>query len=265
MKNGTTVVDTLTLSSGEDHIWQDSELLFTSKELPKYDNEQQIVYTIFESSVDGYEATIDGYNITNSYTQDESTNPDALDKPDEPDKPDTPDKPDEPDKPGEPDKPDTPDKPGEPDKPNVPNKPNEPGKPSIPDNTVPYTVRKIWRDGGSHSRPDSIQIHIIRENDENYNAQGGYTKTLRKLDAQVNGDVWTWSVSLNPAYIQQVDEVSVPAGYVAQVSVDNQKHVIEITNTLIPQTGDPTKPLAWLALCIGACLGLALTAKRRKA
>ena len=38
------------------------------KELPKYADGEEIVYTVTEDAVDNYTTTVDGYNITNSYT-----------------------------------------------------------------------------------------------------------------------------------------------------------------------------------------------------
>jgi hypothetical protein len=44
---------------------------FTFTDLDKYANGEEIVYTITEDAVDGYTTTIDGFNVTNSYTPEE--------------------------------------------------------------------------------------------------------------------------------------------------------------------------------------------------
>ncbi len=41
---------------------------YTFTELPKYAAGEEIVYTVDEAAVEGYEKQVDGYNITNSYT-----------------------------------------------------------------------------------------------------------------------------------------------------------------------------------------------------
>ena len=59
LANGTEVAEaTVTAETA----WQ-----YTFNNLPKYENGVEIVYTITEDAVDGYTATIDGYNATNTY------------------------------------------------------------------------------------------------------------------------------------------------------------------------------------------------------
>lgn len=71
-------------------------------ELPKYnDAGGEIVYTIDEAGVDGYDKAVDGYDLINTFRE----------------------PPEEPDKPGEPEDPDEPDVPP----PNVPQEPEDPG------------------------------------------------------------------------------------------------------------------------------------------
>lgn len=41
---------------------------YTFKDLPKYANGQEITYTVTEEAVEGYETSVDGFNITNTYT-----------------------------------------------------------------------------------------------------------------------------------------------------------------------------------------------------
>lgn len=41
---------------------------YTFKDLPKYANGKEITYTVTEEAVEGYETSVDGFNITNTYT-----------------------------------------------------------------------------------------------------------------------------------------------------------------------------------------------------
>ena len=41
---------------------------YTFKDLPKYANGKEITYTVTEETVEGYETSVDGFNITNTYT-----------------------------------------------------------------------------------------------------------------------------------------------------------------------------------------------------
>ena len=41
---------------------------YTFKDLPKYANGEEITYTVTEEAVEGYETSVDGFNITNAYT-----------------------------------------------------------------------------------------------------------------------------------------------------------------------------------------------------
>ncbi len=67
-------VETVTVTAEDDWSWN-------FEGLAKYgEDETEIVYTITEDAVEGYEAEIDGYNITNTYTPDEPDNP-GDDKP----------------------------------------------------------------------------------------------------------------------------------------------------------------------------------------
>ena len=59
--DGSTIVDTLEVTAANG--WK-----FESKDLPKYRNGQEIVYTLSEVSVALYETKIDKFTITNSYT-----------------------------------------------------------------------------------------------------------------------------------------------------------------------------------------------------
>ena len=65
LANGTEVAEaTVTAETA----WQ-----YTFNNLPKYENGVEIVYTITEDAVDGYTATIDGYNVTNTYAPETTT------------------------------------------------------------------------------------------------------------------------------------------------------------------------------------------------
>jgi len=49
-------------------VTADNDWNYAFTDLPKYDNGNEIVYTIEEDAVDGYTATTDGYDITNTHT-----------------------------------------------------------------------------------------------------------------------------------------------------------------------------------------------------
>ena len=77
--NGTNSGNAITLTAGEDKVWQENELKYTWTALPKYENGAEIIYTVEETSViDGYTAT---YNtetpgktvITNTHTPEVTT------------------------------------------------------------------------------------------------------------------------------------------------------------------------------------------------
>ena len=56
------VVDRATIEPDEDGVWTHSFF-----ELPKYKAGQEIVYTVEEEAVDGYETSVDGYDVTNTH------------------------------------------------------------------------------------------------------------------------------------------------------------------------------------------------------
>ena len=60
LANGT-VVDTKTVTAADDWAW-------TFEGFYKYENGREIVYTITESPVSGYETVVDGYNVTNVHS-----------------------------------------------------------------------------------------------------------------------------------------------------------------------------------------------------
>ncbi|MDO5346419.1 MAG: Cna B-type domain-containing protein, partial [Lachnospiraceae bacterium] len=61
--NGATEVASQEVTPDENGNWSWS---FT--DLPKYENGQEITYTVTEDAVEGYESEVTGYNVTNSYT-----------------------------------------------------------------------------------------------------------------------------------------------------------------------------------------------------
>ena len=58
------------VSVNEESNWQ-----YTFENLPKYENGEEIVYTISEESVPGYTTTVNGYDIINTHTPDKPTPP----------------------------------------------------------------------------------------------------------------------------------------------------------------------------------------------
>lgn len=78
IKEGNTIVETLTLSAGEDHIWDEDELSFASSYLPAERDGQPITYYLTEETVKGYKSSVTQngeYNfvITNTYLEDTPT------------------------------------------------------------------------------------------------------------------------------------------------------------------------------------------------
>ena len=66
LKNGE-VIDTKTVTEADEWSW-------TFENLPKYENHgTEIVYAITEVAVDEYSTTYDGYNVTNSYTPEQTS------------------------------------------------------------------------------------------------------------------------------------------------------------------------------------------------
>ena len=70
VKDGDTVVDTITVKPNEKGEWK-----YTSKLLPKYraDGTTEITYTVDEDVLSGYEKSVTGYNIKNTYKPDAKT------------------------------------------------------------------------------------------------------------------------------------------------------------------------------------------------
>ena len=57
------IVASQTVKADEAGNW-----IYTFKDLPKYANGKEITYTVTEEAVEGYETSVDGFNITNTYT-----------------------------------------------------------------------------------------------------------------------------------------------------------------------------------------------------
>ncbi len=57
----------------EANVTADTAWQYSFENLPKYENGTEIVYTITEDAVDGYTATINGFDVTNSYTPETTT------------------------------------------------------------------------------------------------------------------------------------------------------------------------------------------------
>ena len=61
----------VTLTSGNDKVWQDAELTHTWEDLPQYENGSEITYTVAEATVTGYDTSYstDTFTITNTIEQ----------------------------------------------------------------------------------------------------------------------------------------------------------------------------------------------------
>lgn len=122
------------------------------------------------------------------------------------------------------------------------------------DETYKVTVKKVWKDGNSASRPESIKVRLTRN---------GKTYDTVTLSAKNNWR-YTWR-DLTKASGWEVEEVNVPKGY--KVSYDSVGRVFTITNTgNLEQTGQLNWPIPLLA-GIGLALiagGVTLLRKGRK-
>ena len=86
--------------------------------------------------------------------------------------------------------------------------------------TTTVSVSKVWDDGGSEKRPESISVQLYRDGT-------AYNSPVTLNDA--NGWQHTWT-GLNTSYRWTVDELNVPEGYVSSAS--NQGNAWTITNAL---------------------------------
>ncbi|MBQ4181535.1 MAG: Cna B-type domain-containing protein, partial [Firmicutes bacterium] len=123
------------------------------EDLPKFNEDKsEIKYTVAEEPVEGYETSVEGFDIINTRKPEEPPKPGKPEEPEPeyPDEPGKPDKPVEPPKPQEPGKPDEPPvpveppKPGEPDEPPAPPVPEEPAKPQEPQTPKTGDDLDLW-------------------------------------------------------------------------------------------------------------------------
>ena len=128
---------------------------------------------------------------------------------------------------------------------------------------VPKTsvvIKKVWNDGNSPSRPDSITIEVTASDDPTFL----YIKTISKDDPSVvvNGNVWTFYAEWN-VHDYLIEEFKV-GSYVSQISKDGNTFVI--TNTDLPPTGDEERPYLLLMLLGASAVGAAIlyAGRRRK-
>lgn len=96
--------------------------------------------------------------------------------------------------------------------------------------TTTVSVSKVWDDGGSEKRPESISVQLYRDGT-------AYNSPVILNDA--NGWQHTWT-GLNTSYRWTVDELNVPEGYVSSVS--NQGNAWTITNALKDPPDEPDEP-----------------------
>ena len=96
--------------------------------------------------------------------------------------------------------------------------------------TTTVSVSKVWDDGGSEKRPESISVQLYRDGT-------AYNSPVTLNDA--NGWQHTWT-GLNTSYRWTVDELNVPEGYVSSVS--NQGNAWTITNALKDPPDEPDEP-----------------------
>lgn len=124
------------------------EWTYTFTALDQYDeNGAEIDYTVHEIQVPGYETTINGYDITNTFIPETPEEPGAG----EPGEPGDPGRPGEPGKPGEPG---DPSKPGEPGKPgDDPGKSGDPGTPG----DDPKTPGEFHTSGGDPRTSEKLR------------------------------------------------------------------------------------------------------------
>lgn len=96
--------------------------------------------------------------------------------------------------------------------------------------TTTVSVSKVWDDGGSEKRPESISVQLYRDGT-------AYNSPVTLNDA--NGWQHTWT-GLNTSYRWTVDELNVPEGYVSSAS--NQGNAWTITNALKDPPDEPDEP-----------------------
>lgn len=130
-------------------------------------------------------------------------------------------------------------------------------------NTITYKVIKLWKDNGSDSRPENIEIAVSRDGET----------VDHKILSQDNNWTYTWTVERDGS-TWSVTEVNVPNNYT--VTVENRNSTFVLTNTKSsedvppspgtpPQTGDPLMKYVMLAAGSGLCMILlGLTMRKRR-
>ncbi|MBR3874100.1 MAG: Cna B-type domain-containing protein [Clostridia bacterium] len=121
--------------------------------------------------------------------------------------------------------------------------------------TTPVTITKHWIDSGS-IRPNSITLRVTASDDPDF----VYTKVLSVDDpnVRVEGDTWYFYAEWN-IHDYVIEEVDVP-GYTSSITKNGNDFVI--TNTGVPETGDPNQPLLWMQLILFSLIGYVLLKKR---
>ena len=140
---------------------------------------------------------------------------------------------------------------------------------NYPDTTFVY-VNKVWMDGGSVRRPNSVTVQLYC-NGKPYSLTmfGSVVDDGRAVLSAANGWQYTWR-GLDDRYNWTVGEVDVPYGYVCNVT--HGGNYWTITNTAVsgvlpPQTGDNNSTTLWLALLLisgSALAGTVVFIRRRK-
>ena len=122
------------------------------------------------------------------------------------------------------------------------------------DETYKVTVKKVWKDGNSKSRPESIKVRLTRKDKTvdtvTLTAKNNWRYTWRDLGYKSGWDV---------------EEIKVPKGY--DVSYDENGRVFTITNTAeLEATGQLNWPIPVLAVAgvLLVATGASLLRKGRK-
>lgn len=104
-----------------------------------------------------------------------------------------------------------------------------------PDDYCTLTVKKLWNDGGSPDRPDSVTAELLRDS--------------KPFDSVIlsdkNGWQYTWS-ELDPDHTWGIREVDVPKGYAVSYAVNNSEVTITNTAKTLIQTGQSNLPIVIL-------------------
>ncbi len=104
----------------------------------------------------------------------------------------------------------------------------------LPPEPVSRTVKKVWDDGDSADRPESVTVQLLKDG--------------KKYDEQVLSDANKWSYTweeLDPAADWSVVEVNVPEGYTVSVSLEDTEFTItnKSDNSTSGDNSNTDKPL----------------------